>query len=165
MLIFYDAAVVPGEIIPCNFTIIKAMLLDVVVILIWYNHMKFLSFDYPHVSTTYRTCSCCPGFCFVSPLTTSSGSKILAPFTRCCKIYFQLLCGKGWGTRLLLIIGKKICYMNWNKCSNRAETSNLSLCPLNFFDVEQQNMFCPKCVLFSAICICLFPFCESGKAK
>lgn len=50
MLIFYDAAVVPGEIIPCNFTIIKAMLLDVVVILIWYNHMKFLSFDYPHVS-------------------------------------------------------------------------------------------------------------------
>lgn len=126
MLIFYDAAVVPGEIIPCNFTIIKAMLLDVVVILIWYNHMKFLSFDYPHVSTTYRTCSCCPGFCFVSALTTSSGSKILAPFTRCCKIYFQLLCGKGWGTRLLLIIGKKICYMNWNKCSNRAETSNLS---------------------------------------
>lgn len=50
MLMFYDAAVVPGEIIPCNLTIIKAMLLDVVVILIWYNHMKFLSFDYPHVS-------------------------------------------------------------------------------------------------------------------
>lgn len=115
--------------------------------------------------STYRTCSCCPGFCFVSALTTSSGSKILAPITRCCKIYFQLLCGKGWGTRLLLIIGKNICYMNCNKCSNRAETSNLSLCPLNFFDVEQQNMFCPKCVLFSATCICLFPFCESGKAK
>lgn len=50
MQMFYDAAVVPGEIIPCNLTIIKAMLLDVVVILIWYNHMKFLSFDYSHVS-------------------------------------------------------------------------------------------------------------------